>query len=298
MPYTAPTFAEAKAALASRLNDPQKVHWTDEELGVYLVEAERTWNAWTAHWRDRVAFTTTQNEAFYDLPTVLPTLRAQTVTNWDLIRSMQYKLIEPVSPTTWAGSAQFTLEQLINAIQRRRDLFLQETGAVLTRTQTAYAFTPQTGRIDLDESVLTVRRAAWRPTATQFLRPLMRSDDWAAVHYTPAWPSSTRPPNSYAVSTTPPLKMQLIPPGGQAAGTLDLLSVSRGTSIQDPFTEVSLGVPDDFAWVVEYGALADVLNGDGLALDPQRAAYCETRWEQGIAMAKKAPVVLNAGIQE
>jgi len=297
VPYTAPTFAEAKTALASRLNDPDKVHWIDDELGVYIVEALRTWNAWTAHWRDRAVFTTTQNEAFYDLPTEIPTLRGYSVTNWDLIRSMQYKLIEPATPTAWSGTAQFTLEQLINAIQRRRDLFLQLTGTVVTRTQTVET-PPANGRIDLDESVMTVRRAAWRPTATQFLRPLIRTDEWGASHYSPAWTASTRPPSSFSVSATPPLEMQLIPSGNQLEGTLDLLSVSRGTSIQDPLTEVPLGIPNDYAWGVEYGALADVLQGDGLALDPQRAKYCESRWEQGIEMAKKAPVVIGAGIED
>lgn len=298
MPYTQPTFAEAKSALASRLNDPDQVHWINEELGLYIIEAARTWNAWTAHWRDRASFTTVQNEAFYDLPTEIPTLRAQTVTNWDVIRSIQYKLMEAPTPSGWTGTDQFTLDQLINAVQRRRDQFLQETGAVLTRTEATYTKPPRNGRIALDESVLTVRRAAWRPTATQFLRPLIRTDEWGASHYAPAWPASTRPPGSYSVSVTPPLYLQLIPSGNQLTGTLDLLSVSRGTSIQDPLTEVPLGVPNDFAWVVEYGALADLLGGDGLALDPQRAKYCQSRWDQGIEMAKKAPVVLDAGLEE
>ncbi len=297
MAYTEPTFTEAKAALASRLNDPNMVHWTDAELGVYLKEALRTWNAWTSQWRDRASFTTVQDEAFYDLPTEIPTLRQQTVTNWDVIRSIQYKLMEGPTPSAWSGTDQFTLEQVINAVQRRRDLFLQETGAVLTRTTTALT-PPASGRIPLDASVMTVRRAGWRPTVTQSFKPLMRSDEWATTHYTPAWTRQTsRPPSSYSVSVTPPLTMQLIPAGAGNAGTLDLLSVSRGTSIQDPLVEVSLGVPNDWAWVIEYGALADLLQGDGLALDPARAKYCEDHWDQGIAMAKKAPVVLNAGIE-
>lgn len=297
MPYTAPTFAQAKAALASRLNDTGMVHWTDEELGVYLVEALRTWGAWTAHWRDRGSFQTQQGEAFYDLPTALPTLRGQTVTNWDVIRSIQYKLIEPPTPSAWSGTEQFSLDQIIAAVQRRRDLFLQETGGVLTRTTTVQT-PPASGRIPLDETVLTVRRAGWRPTATQLMLPLIRSDEWGASHFSPRWTASVRPPTSYSVSVTPPLTMQLIPPGNGAEGTLDLLSVSRGTSITDPLTEVPLGIPNDFAWVVEYGALWDVLSGDGLALDSQRAKYCENRWIQGIEMAKKAAVVMDAGVEE
>jgi hypothetical protein len=64
----------------------------------------------------------------------------------------------------------------------------------------------------------------------------------------------------------------------------------------DPLVESLLGIPDDFVWIVKFGALADLLNGDGLALDPQRAAYCESRWEQGLDLARRSPVVLSARI--
>jgi hypothetical protein len=76
---------------------------------------------------------------------------------------------------------------------------------------------------------------------------------------------------------------------------LDLVAVQRGVTL-NPAVEVSLGIPDDWAWVVKWGALADLLHGDGLALDPSRAAYCEARWQQGIESAKVAPVVLAGQI--
>lgn len=295
MAYTAPTFAQAKTALASRLNDPSKVHWVDAELGVYLREALRTWNAWTAHWRDRGTFNLVMLQPFYDLPTVLPTLRAQSVTNWEMVADLQYALVEPAAAGgTWTGTEQFTLQQLTDAIQRRRDLFLQQTGSVLTRAETNYPAPDASGRIDLDERVLTVRRAAWRVTETQLLQPLQRTDEWAANHFSPAWPQSTDDPDEYSVTAVPPITLQVIPaPLGD--GTLDLVSVNRGDSI-DPLVETSLGIPNDWAWVVKFGALADLLQGDGLALDAARAQYCAARWTQGITMAKAASVVLDGRI--
>mgnify|MGYP001581130618 FL=1 len=75
MSYTAPTLATAQTDLASRLNDPSMVRWLQAELTVYLREALRTWNAWTAHFRDQGSFVTTLAEPFYDLPTEIPTQR-------------------------------------------------------------------------------------------------------------------------------------------------------------------------------------------------------------------------------
>ena len=296
MPYTAPSLGQAATALASRLNDQGNVRWVQAELFVYIREAIRTWNAWTSHFRDQASFNTVVGQAFYDLPTELSTLRPQTVTNWELVTDLQYALMEPpAAGGTWTGTDQFTLEQLSNAIWRRRDQFLRETGAVLTRSETVYVAPAASGRIALDEAILQVRRAAWQPTLTTFRVPLLRADEWGANHYTPAWPSSSEPPSAYSVSVTPPLTLQLIPPGSSLDGTLDLVSVNKGATVNE-LVSASLEIPDDWAWVVKYGALADLLGGDGLAIDPQRAAYCESRWANGVEMASAASVVLAARI--
>lgn len=296
MPYTSPSLTQALADLGSRLNDPASIHWTDLEKTRYLCEALRTWNALTSHFRDQGSFTATLNEPFYDLPTVLPALRAQTVTNWDLVLDIQYALLEPPSAATWVGTDQFTLAQVSQAIQRRRDQFLRETNSVVTRSTTAYGVTG-TGRIALSESVLQVRRAAWRPDATALLLPLLRTDEWAANHYQPTWvtPSTAaRPPRTYSTSVVPPLTMQILPPPS-GAGTLDLVSINKGLPLV-PTLEMSLGIPNDWAWVVKWGALADLLSGDGLALDVPRSTHYEQRWQQGLDGAKKAAVVLAARI--
>ena len=298
MPFTTPTLAEAKTALAARLFDPNRVRWVGAELTLYIQEALRTWNAWTAYWRDSATFNTVMLQAFYDLPTVIPTLRGQTLTTWNLVTDLQYALLEPAAAGgTWTGTAQFDLDVLSAAIQRRRDQFLRETGAVLTRTETNYPAPPASGKLDLDEAVLIVRRAAWRPTATQLLQPLIRTTNWAADHYAPTtWLTSTQAPSAYATSDVPPITLQIIPPA-TADGTLDLVSINKGATI-DPLVAAPLGVPDDFAWVIKYGALADLLQEDVQALDPQRAQYCEMRWQQGVEMAKRASVVIAGRIND
>lgn len=294
MPFTAPTLTQAQAAVASRLNDPTNVRWTAAEIAVYLRESLRTFNAWMSLYRDQGTVLTVQNQAFYDIPTVLPTLRPYTVTNWQLVTDIQYALLEPpAAGGTWTGTDQFTLQQVSDAIQRRRDQFLQETGAVLTHTLTPYAVTAD-GRYPLDETVLTVRRAAWRPLASLLLQPLQRTDEWGANHYAPTWPVSTDPPAYYSTTVTPPITLQVMPPP-TGDGSLDLVAVQSGAPVNSGVA-AALGVPDDWTWVVKYGALADLLQADGLARDLPRAQYCLSRWDQGIKAASVAAVVLAARV--
>ena len=294
MAYTTPTLAQAKADLASRLNDPSFIHWVEAELTVYLQEALRWWNAATAHWRTQDDFTGVMSTSFYDLGTEIPDLRELTVTNWDLVTDMQYALLEPAAAGgTWTGTDQFSLAKLSTAIQGRRDQFLRETGSILTNAVTAVT-PPASGRITLDEAVLTVRRAAWKPTASQLLQPMLRTDEWAANQFSPGWLQATELPFYYSVSVAPPLTVQIIPPTS-AAGSLDLVSINKGAAVVSG-TEAVLGISNDFAWAVKFGALADLLSNDGLALDPARSAYCESRWQEGVALAKKAPVVLAGRI--
>ena len=274
------------------------MHWVAAELTVYLREALRTWNAWTSHWHDRGTLTCVPAQAFYDLTTDLSgSLRAQTVTNWELIADLQYALLEPAAAGgTWTGTDQFNLAQLTTALQRRIDQFLRETGCQQTRAALPFVATAS-GRIALAESVLIVRRAAWLPgaaaaAANQWNRPLLREDDWGASSFLPSWRTPSDQVRAYSVSDTPPLDLQLIPPPA-VDGTLDLVSINKSATI-DELVSAVIAIPDDWAWVIKWGALADLLSGDGLALDPARAAYCEARWQQGIDQCVRTPVVLNA----
>ncbi len=54
-----------------------------------------------------------------------------------------------------------------------------------------------------------------------------------------------------------------------------------------------MGIPDDWCWVVKWGALADLLRKDGPARDPARAKYCEDRWAMGCAAAKMAILAID-----
>ncbi len=285
-------------ALADRLEDRTFVRWTEAELTRYVREALRTWNALTGTFMDLCVFNTTTDQPFYDLPTVAPAQRGYTVTDLDLVKDIQDALLEP-SGVPWTGSGQFTLSDLVSAIRTRRDQFLLESGAVQTRTVRNVNVPPQNGRVPLDQAVMTLRRVAWVTEPEETVHPLQRDDEWSLNNFSRAWVQNPARPGSkwpiaYSVGVTPPLVCQIGPPPLDT-GRLDMVSINQGAAV-DPTSPTVLGVPDDWCWIVKFGALVDLLNRDGLALDPARSAYCQMRWEHGIRLAAAAPVVLTARV--
>lgn len=296
MPYTNTTLAAARTLLAERLSDPAMVRWTSVELTRLIADSLRTWNAYTSSFRQPVTFATVVGQAFYDLPTVAPAARAYTLTVQDLTARIQDALLEPPTPAAWSGTAQFTLADVTDALNHRRDQFLLETGAILTATTVAVGAAPPQGRIALPETFSTIRRVAWQDTGGT-ITPLYRGSEWGAQAYEPGWVQApTRPPLAYSVSTVPPLQLQLVPPPLDAS-VVHVLAVEAGAELVTA-SNTLLGIPDDWTWVVQFGALADLLSQDGTALDPARAAYCEQRWRQGIVAAARAPVVLTGRIND
>jgi hypothetical protein len=295
MPYQTTSLTRAVADVAARLADPGFVRFSEAEVTSYVVEALRTWNAFTGHFRDQGAFETQAGEPFYDLSTMLPIQCGYSVTAVNLVQQIQAHLLEPVG-ATWTGSDQFTMADVLSALERRRDQFLLETGLALYRIRYPIA-PPPDGRITLDETIISVRRAAWHRTDGVVI-PLKREDIWTANHYAPTWVQApARPPidpTIYSVGETPPLVLQVVP-APLDTGVLDLVSVMRESRL-DLLSTTVLGVPDDWAWVVKFGAIADLLGKDGLAFDPHREAYCDARWQQGIAAARASSIVWAARI--
>lgn len=294
MAYSHTTRSAARSQLAGLLHDTGNVHWTSAELDVWLDEAIRTWAVVAHYWRERGTFSTSSGTAFYDLESELSpsTLRGQIVTDTNLVRDIQYHLLEPATGTSWTGSEQFTLAQVQNALQRRRDQFLVATGCHLTLVSHLVTAAPD-GRTVLPDTVIDVRRAAWRDSSNVYTT-LWRDDEHGYQSYNGDWMQEPSTPDSYSVSVSPPLTVQMAPyPLG--VGTLDLITVSTGATL-DPANGVVMGVPDDFTWAVKFGALADLLGKDGQAYDPERSAYCEQRWQEGVQLARMTTSVVQMQI--
>jgi len=288
------TFGQAKIQLAARLNDPTKVFWQDAELGIYLTEALRTWNALTAFWRGDFAFPTVASTRWYDLTAVANTLRPYTVTDVDLYTSMEYSLLEPPTGATWSGSLQFDATDLLNAVQRRRDEMLSTVGCTLTRSTVGAV----AGRITLADNVIDIRRVAYLPNSPGVAAPMYADDTWAEQSfnrgYTTAPAGTPGTPSTWLASTEPPISFDVDAPPAYA-GFYELLTVNAGTALSLA-TPSTLSMPDDWTHVLRWGALADLLSQESYSRDPLRAAYCEQRYLLGLKLLFDAPALLAARI--
>jgi hypothetical protein len=278
------------AALSARLGVPSNAYWSTAELTGYVIETLRCWNALTRHWKKRIALTTTPGKLFYDI-TADPAL-AYTVKDTDLISTMEYQLLEPATPTAWTGSEMFTLGDFTAAVQRRRDQFLVGTGCVLSEYSVSLTATP-IARFPLSEAVIDVRRVVLQDQAGKFFQ-MSRQDEFALSSFFPSWSSAAKRPRAWSIAVAPPFQMQVAPPPSEL-GTLQLLVVAVGP-VLDPAVGVVLGIPDDLTWVNKWGALADLLGKDSPARDPGRAQYCETRYQQGVEIARAGTTAMNAAV--
>ena len=300
MPYEHTTLATARSRLAERLDDPGNIHWAAAELDLALAEALRLFNCLTGHFRARGAITTAANDAFYPLPETLvdvddgvTLLREQTVTDRQLVSEIEYHLVEPQGLSAWAGTDQFTLPQVLGAIERRRNQFLAETGCVVTEDSVAVPSSAN-GRITLEDDIITVRRAVLVDGGTYY--PLRPSDERSATSLRRGF-STPGPPTSFSVASTPQLVLQIYPPPPNTS-SLEILVVRSGPALDTTANGGAgtiLGIPDDLAWAVKWGALSDLLRGDA-STDLQRADECEELYRLGVQLAKQLPVVLHVEI--
>lgn len=295
MPYSYTTLSQAKTFLASRLYDPTMTFWTDAELTAYITEGLRTWNAYAAFWRAEFILTLS-SAIWYDITdaSIAPnTLRPFTVTDAELYNIIEYHLLEPATGPIWTGSLQFNAADMMQAVQRRRDELLSNTTCTVRR-----ALVPAVpGRTFLDDKTIDIRRIAWLPVTSPVgytNSPLLSSDVWAQQSFendfTVQIPGT---PATYRHTSEPPLSFDTdIPPA--VPGQYEVLSVDAGPSLST--TPQTLAIPDDFAWVLKWGALSDMLSIESNAKDAFRAEYCNARYQQGIALLKTAPAILSARI--
>lgn len=294
--YTTFSLSDAWADLGSRLADPNHARWPTAELTIYVQQALRTYNALTNHFRTSVNFNTTVAQAFYVLQDIAVAERGFTYTVAAAVQQIARQLMEtPPTGSTWNGTEQFNLSDITQALQQARDSFLLETGVIVNRSELAVGASA-TGVIDLAETIFNLRRLAWKQD-NSLVTVLRRVDQWGLNNFDVTWQTSAdRPYKTYSVSVQPPLKVQLAPRSTQA-GTLEMFTLDQGAEVDLTDAAQVLGVPDDWAWVVIFGALNQLLQRDGLALDVNRAAYCDARWKHGLEMAKQAAVVLACDIE-
>ncbi len=292
MPYSQVTFQQLVDQFALRLADPDFKFWLQAEMQSYLIEALRTWTAMSAYLSVNVPVQLTPNQVLFDLIDLVPQI-APTITDQDMIADICRMLQEPIAVTSWQGSEQFTYDQIVNSIQRRLDRFVLETGIRLSISEQASAGNP----VDLADEVIDVRRAMWKD-ADGVYSVMWKADPIQLMSANPSWKNTSSaiyPPTDYTVGLQMPLFLYYTPQP-TVAGTIALVTVQSRPTLNPAGGPTVLGIPDNLAWIVKFGALADILSADGPGEDLSRAGYCESRWNDGIKLARVVNVVRTAYI--
>lgn len=304
MPYTYQTFGQVKTLLASRLYNPAKTFWSDVELGIYIAECLRTWNALTAHWVTEFQFTymgTSSGTAWLNISQIPGTPRPYTRLNTDVYSVILYHLLEPqiaADGITWNGTEQFSLTDIVGALERRQNELIMQCGLNVTRPVPA-VLAPDQRDLTLPDTYLDIRRVKYVPftSPTNFgpAQVLWRGDLQSFQYFSSGYLQQRQNPRNYALSDVPPLELEVDFPPPQP-GTLDML-VNQSQSIPTPPSAQILVVPDDWVWVLKWGVLMDLLYRQSEAQDNPRAKYCKTRYIEGMQLLAQSPWVLNASIE-
>lgn len=280
--YTITTFAAFQASLAQRLGDPTNQWWTVQELQFYIREALQVWQAHSQFYSIKAGFQTAPNVLFYDLTSEIPQL-TPTITDQELIEQIQIHLQEPISANSWPGTPQFSYDEVVSAIQKRRDQFFLETGLVQAVTEVP-APMPSSGEFPLDDLIIDIRRAMWKDFNGNY-SILWRADEFSFLGANPGWYNTAGIPSDFSTVLQQPLSIQLSPPPADQ-GFVNILSTNSGLNLEPESVPSILGVPDDFVWVVKFGVLADLVGKAGPGNDSYRADYFESRWHDGIELAR------------
>jgi hypothetical protein len=298
--YSFLTFAQAAAIIASRLEDTGSVYWSTfnpNEILNCVIESVRTFQALTGSYKQQFGFVTAANLPYYDLTQLPGSPMSFNATDVEIANNVLAALLEPPLTAGWTGTGQFTFTQIQNAIQQRLNRFLGDTGSIVTQTTISNNTPPPLESIPLPDATLDVRRAAWLTSLTAQFIPafsMSMSDEWAEQAYGLGGIAALGgiTPLNYSVYMNQPLLLRLIPPPS-TVGFVDCLLVQAGPTVNlDPAAPVVLGVPDDLSPAIKWGAISDLLSGDGLTRDPARASYAETRYNEFVQTCKVYPSLL------
>lgn len=296
--YSQTSLGTARGALRRRLNDPNGIRWSDTELNAYIVESLRNWQALTGFYRDRATLTTSAfsgpTSGWYDLGQTGQLTAGffdYNVTDVQLYQVICNHLLEP-SVLPYSGTDQFNQQQILDALQARRDQFLLDTGSVITRSNLLGGAQP-VSRINIPNTVIDVRRVDW--FASFLFSTIWRISEANATGFMNSWLTPTAVPTGFSVSVSQPSSIQFLPPSNLSNPSIGILSVSNGPtlSLPNPGSGIPLGVPDDFSYGVKFGALADLLRADGQDRDSARAQYCDQRYQEAVQACRLNPSVVQ-----
>ncbi len=170
----------------------------------------------------------------------------------------------------------WTTVEVENYLTQRVARFLVDSGLIRERRDV----TVTSKEVTLPEDSLDVMRTVWNDGASRSV--LLRIDKWALDNGAVGWQATSGTPTYYTEDTSGVLDAE-VAPAPAAPGTLELVIIAAPAAQRHCY---SINLPAIFTPYLKWGVIADMLSKEGEAQDPQRAAYAEARFDEGVELAK------------
>jgi len=205
------------------------------------------------------------------------------VTDQTILSSVQLSLLEPDTQGASYQSKIWTSAQVIQYLNDRQRRFLSESGvSVMVAYQAGQS---NQFRYSIPQNVIDLRRVAWaNETDPMAYTELPRATGWELDHGVTGWPTKTATrPEVYMEDYLPSLTIA-VNPTPTDAGEMEIIANAQGTQVDG--SGMFLSVPDDYTPYLAWGVRADMLVGEYEGNDPKRAAHAESRFQEGIELAR------------
>jgi len=215
-------------------------------------------------------------------------------TDQTICNMVQSRLIEVANNGASMTTTQFTVAQLQAAVNQAQQDFMKDTGCVCYhygyRGDADYSLgtTPGQEQVALPQDYMDARRMAFNSYdglgVINFNQDMPPVDAWSS-DMDPNWESAS-PVNKPIGEdeSLPALPAIYLNQAFMGPGKLDLLEVPTPAALSN--TGVPLSVPPDFVPYVVWRALAILLDTAGDTTDATRARYANSRYAEGVNLAK------------
>lgn len=202
------------------------------------------------------------------------------ITDADQLAEIAWRVVE--ADTTFT-SGLWTVTEIANYFNQRQNQFNRDTKLMLAHQP--LAFTAGQTVADLPQDWIASLNGSWTDSPTGKSTTVAAGDRYAAEKGISATNNPPLRPIIFDDGSAGPLKLELFPVP-VTDGELELLYASVLAALAfDPGTPDIFNLPDEVVPYVTYGVLADMLSKDGRGQDLARAAYCEQRYQEGVALA-------------
>lgn len=205
------------------------------------------------------------------------------VTDADQLAEVAWRVIE--TDTTF-NSGLWSVAEIANYFNQRQNRFNRDSKLMLAHQP--ISFVAGQSSADLPSDWIATQNGSWTPAtgaSAGIATTVATGDRYAAEKAISVTNNPPTRPTIMDDQSAGPLTLELFPPP-DVDGELDLLYASVLATLGfDPGSPDIFNLPDDVVPFVMYGVLADMLSKDGRGQDLARASYCESRFQEGIALS-------------